>query len=274
MLGRAKADVIDLKPQAVLVLAGTNDLARGVSTNAIEGNLTMIADLAEAHHITPLFASLLPVSDYHKDVNPQFAQTVRRPPAGILELNTWLKSFCEQRHFAYVDYYSALVDTNGFLQADASDDGLHPNAKGYRLMSPVALAAIDRVTSASAVKPAKKRIRTAPAPRAEKPAPVTELSNPAPSPAASQTAQVDKANDTAANQAVKEQERQQALERKQAQAKKADDKKQAEKQAADKKAADKKAAEEKKQADAKKKADDKSTQKKKGVKAWLTKDHT
>lgn len=106
----------------------------------------MIADLAEVHHIEPMFASLLPVSDYHKDVNPQ----------RIPEVNGWLKSFCDQRHFPYVDYYSALVDKSGFMQADLSDDGLHPNAKGYRLMAPIALTAIEGATSADA-KPAKKK---------------------------------------------------------------------------------------------------------------------
>jgi len=156
MLGRMQADVIDLKPRLVLVLAGTNDLARGVPIGAIENNLAMIADLAEAHHIQPMFASVLPVSDYHKDVNPQYARTSQRPPSKILELNAWIKSFCEQRHFPYVDYYSALVDKAGFLQADLADDGLHPNSKGYRLMAPIALAAIDNVTKPE-VKPAKKK---------------------------------------------------------------------------------------------------------------------
>jgi lysophospholipase L1-like esterase len=156
MLGRMQADVIDLKPHLVLVLAGTNDLARGVANRTIENNLSMIADLAEAHHVEPIFASLLPVSDYHKDVNPQYAQTSRRPPARILELNAWLKSFCVERHFPYVDYYSALADKDGFLRADASDDGLHPNALGYRIMAPIALAAIDNVVKVE-VKPAKKK---------------------------------------------------------------------------------------------------------------------
>jgi lysophospholipase L1-like esterase len=55
-----------------------------------------------------------------------------------------------------VDYYSALVDKAGFLQADLADDGLHPNSKGYRLMAPIALAAIDNVTK-SDVKPVKKK---------------------------------------------------------------------------------------------------------------------
>jgi lysophospholipase L1-like esterase len=156
MLGRMKADAIDLKPRFVLVLAGINDLGRGVAVSTIENNLSMIADLAEAHHIEPMFASLLPVSDYHKDVNPQYARTAHLAPSKILEVNGWLKSFCEQRHFPYVDYYSALVDKAGFLQADLADDGLHPNSKGYRLMAPIALAAIDNVTK-SDVKPVKKK---------------------------------------------------------------------------------------------------------------------
>jgi lysophospholipase L1-like esterase len=156
MLGRMKGDVIDLKPRLVLVLAGINDLGRGVAVSAVENNLSMIADLAEAHHIEPMFASLLPVSDYHKDVNPQYARTARLAPAKILELNGWLKSFCEQRHFPYVDYYPALVDKAGFLQAELADDGLHPNARGYRIMAPIALEAIDNVFKADA-KPAKKK---------------------------------------------------------------------------------------------------------------------
>jgi len=159
MLGRMQAHVINLKPRLLLVLGGINDLGRGIAVSAIENNLSMIADLAEAHHIGPIFASVLPVSDYHKDVNPQYARTARLAPAKILELNGWLKNFCEQRHFLYVDYYSALVDKAGFLQADLADDGLHPNSKGYRLMAPIALAAIDNVAKPAQpeVKPAKKK---------------------------------------------------------------------------------------------------------------------
>jgi len=156
MLGRMKADAINLQPRLLLLLAGINDIGRGVPVSTIENNLSMIADLAEAHHIEPMFASLLPVSDYHKDVNPQYARTARLAPAKILEVNAWLKNFCVERHFPYVDYYSALVDKAGFLQADLADDGLHPNSKGYRLMAPIALAAIDNVFKAD-TKPAKKK---------------------------------------------------------------------------------------------------------------------
>jgi acyl-CoA thioesterase-1 len=144
MLGRMMADVIDLKPQAVIVLAGTNDIARGIPVSTIQNNLTMIADLADFHQIRPLFASILPVSDYHKNVNPGFERTRARSPSNILALNRWLQQLCAQRGYMYVDYFSLMVDAAGRLQADLADDGLHPNGKGYRIMAPVALHAIDR----------------------------------------------------------------------------------------------------------------------------------
>jgi lysophospholipase L1-like esterase len=144
MLGRMLADVVALRPAAVLVLAGTNDIARDVALSTIENNLAMIADVASSHGIQTLFASVLPVSDYHKNANPRFAMTLRRPPSTILALNTWLRKFCGQRGYEYVDYFSSMVDSAGYLQADLADDGLHPNSKGYRVMAPIALNAIDR----------------------------------------------------------------------------------------------------------------------------------
>jgi lysophospholipase L1-like esterase len=158
MLGRMKADVIDLKPRSMLVLAGTNDLARGVTIPVIENNLAMIASLAEYHKIKPLFASILPISDYHKDANPRFEMSKSRPPAAILELNQWLRQFCAQRGYSYVDYFSAMVDKAGFLKADLADDGLHPNSAGYRVMAPIAQAAIDAAVAAKPAPPARKRL--------------------------------------------------------------------------------------------------------------------
>ncbi len=149
MLGRMQEDVINLKPKAMLVLAGTNDIARGVALRTIEDNLTMIANLAQFSGIQPLFASVLPISDYHRDVNPAYAQSKVRSPQTIRELNDWLQSMCERRHFVYVDYYTAMVDPAGWMPSDMADDGLHPNAKGYRVMAPIALAAIDKNTKAA-----------------------------------------------------------------------------------------------------------------------------
>jgi lysophospholipase L1-like esterase len=150
MLGRMQHDVIALKPKAMIVLAGTNDIARGVPLSTIESNLTSIADLADYHKIKLLFSSVLPVSDYHKAVNPRFEMTKVRPPSQIAELNRWLHDLCIKRRYTYVDYFSATADSSGALGADLADDGLHPNAKGYRLMAPVALKAIDGALKAVA----------------------------------------------------------------------------------------------------------------------------
>jgi acyl-CoA thioesterase-1 len=148
MLARFLQDVAALHPKAVLILAGTNDIARGIPANGIEDNLTMMGDLAKAHGIKPLFAAILPVSDYHKGEDARYEMTKIRPPATIQQVNQWLKDYCRREGFAFVDYYSAMVDSNGQLPADEADDGLHPNAKGYRIMSPVALQAIDHTLSA------------------------------------------------------------------------------------------------------------------------------
>jgi lysophospholipase L1-like esterase len=159
MLGRMESDVINLKPAMVLILAGTNDIARGVRVSTIEDNLTAIADLADFHNIKVILASVLPVSDYHKDVNPNYEMTRTRPLATIRALNDWMKSLCARRDFTYLDYYSQMVDSDGYLRTDIADDGLHPNGLGYRIMAPLALAAIDKMaTVAPASKPKKHRL--------------------------------------------------------------------------------------------------------------------
>ncbi|MBI4877667.1 MAG: SGNH/GDSL hydrolase family protein [Acidobacteria bacterium] len=158
MLGRMRADVIALKPAAMVVLAGTNDIARGVPVSTIRNNLAMIADLAVASQIKPIFASVLPVSDYHKDRNPQYERTPGRPPATILALNAWLADFCRQRGFAYLDYFSKSVDSAGLLQAGLADDGLHPNSAGYRLMAPLVLEAIEKTIVPPPPAPKRRRL--------------------------------------------------------------------------------------------------------------------
>ncbi len=160
LLQRMKDDVIDLHPEAVLILVGTNDLSREVPAAAIESNYQMLADLAAAYKIKVIFGAVLPVSDYHKDVEPSYERTLQRPPAQIKALNEWLQKFCSQRGYAYVDYFTATVDPGGQFQAEMSDDGLHPNAKGYRVMAPLAAAAIDKTLAPieTSQKPKKRGI--------------------------------------------------------------------------------------------------------------------
>ena len=141
MLVRMYPDVIDLKPAAVIILAGTNDIARNTgpeTLSMIEENFQAIAELAQAHGIKVILCQLTPVSDY-----TEHKQTGGRPPGDILKLNAWLRDYAARAHAGVADYYSALVDSKGMLREGYSDDGLHPNAKGYELLAPVAQAAIE-----------------------------------------------------------------------------------------------------------------------------------
>jgi lysophospholipase L1-like esterase len=145
MLIRFRPDVIAHKPRVVVILAGTNDLAgnTGPTTlEAIEDNLQSMADLAAANGIHVVLASVLPVSDYEMRDGKAIVQTVRRPPEKILALNKWIQEFTKSRGYVYLDYFSAMVDGKGFLKDELSDDGLHPNAQGYKVMAPLAEAAI------------------------------------------------------------------------------------------------------------------------------------
>jgi lysophospholipase L1-like esterase len=158
MLARFFSDVKQINPAGVLVLAGTNDIARGVSMDVVQSNLTVIADLADTYKIKPIFASILPVNDYQKNVNPNFERTRYRPLATIVTLNNWLKSFCEKRGYTFLNYYLAMADPQGFLQRDLADDGLHPNSRGYRIMAPLALDAIERAFTPPQPEKKKKRL--------------------------------------------------------------------------------------------------------------------
>lgn len=145
MLIRFRRDVIELRPKVVVILAGTNDVAgnTGPTTlEAIQDNLTSMVELATAHGIRVVLASILPVSDYEMRDGKPIVQTVRRPPAQILALNQWLKDYAAKHNHVYLDYFSAMVDDKGFLKDELSNDGLHPNAEGYVVMAPLAEAAI------------------------------------------------------------------------------------------------------------------------------------
>ena len=142
MLVRMFPDVIDLKPAAVIILAGTNDIARntGPETPAmIEENFQAMTELAQAHGIKVILCSITPIADYGPN-----KMSEGRPPADILKLNSWIKEFAARTHAVYADYFSVLVDEHGMLKPGISRDGLHPNADGYKLMVPVAEAAITR----------------------------------------------------------------------------------------------------------------------------------
>jgi lysophospholipase L1-like esterase len=144
MLVRVRQDVINLQPLAVVILAGTNDIAGNsgpISLTDIEANLASIAELARLHHIAVVLSSVTPVNDFTPASKDFFAT---RPSAEILELNAWIKKFCAENHLVYLDYFEAMVDKLGLMKRELSDDGLHPNPAGYALMAPLASGAIEK----------------------------------------------------------------------------------------------------------------------------------
>ncbi len=140
MLIRFRQDVVALKPAVVVILAGTNDIAgnTGPSTQAmIADNLMGMAELAKANGIRVVLSSVLPVSDYPWKPGLE-------PGPKIVALNNWMREYAASHGATYLDYHSAMVNEKLGLNADLAADGVHPTEKGYRMMAPLAEAAIAR----------------------------------------------------------------------------------------------------------------------------------
>jgi lysophospholipase L1-like esterase len=138
MLVRFRQDVIALKPEVVVILAGTNDIAGNTgpsSLEMIEDNLASMAELAQANHIRVVLSSVLPVFDYPWKPGLE-------PAPKIVALNAWIKQYAATHNAVYLDYHSAMADERHGMRADLAGDGVHPNEAGYRIMAPLAERAI------------------------------------------------------------------------------------------------------------------------------------
>ena len=146
MLIRLRPDVLSLKPKVIVLLAGTNDIAgnTGPTTNDdIAQNVAAISELAAASGVKMVLASVLPISCYHTKPDDK-PQTIRRPMTRITALNDWIKSYAAEHGHVYLDYFSAMTDPSGLLRSELSADDLHPNQDGYKIMAPLAEAAIGK----------------------------------------------------------------------------------------------------------------------------------
>jgi lysophospholipase L1-like esterase len=168
MLVRMYPDVIELKPAALVILAGTNDISHNTgpeTAEMVQQNLMAMTELAQAHKIKVILCSVTPVSDYPflsqqagrggqgapgapaaggRGPMMRPRQTEQRPPSDILKLNAWMKDYAARVDAIYADYFTAVADDKGWLKENISADGLHPNAEGYKLMVPVVEAAIQK----------------------------------------------------------------------------------------------------------------------------------
>jgi lysophospholipase L1-like esterase len=142
MLLRFHQDVIALRPSAVVILAGINDVQgflQRETPEQIEANWEAMADMADAHRIAVVFGSLLPVNDYTDAARDVVKD---RKPAELRALNAWLRALCGRRGYVFADYHAALVDRRGFLGRAYTIDGIHPLDSAYARMAPIATRAI------------------------------------------------------------------------------------------------------------------------------------
>ena len=143
MLVRFRADVINLNPKAVVIMAGTNDIAGNTGLISIQNtaeNIFSMAEIAIANNITVYICSTLPAIDF-------LWSSGLEPASKIVKLNAILKSYCKENGLKYVDYYAAMVDANGGLKVPeytAANDLVHPNLEGYKVMEEIILASLKR----------------------------------------------------------------------------------------------------------------------------------
>ena len=141
MLLRFRQDVINLKPDIVVILAGTNDIAENTGPISLEdvlGNIISMVQLAEVNKIKVIISSVLPAYDFPWHPGLQ-------PAEKIVKLNSMIKSYCKENNIVYVDYYSSMVDDRKGLDSKYTNDGVHPTLAGYKIMDRLIEKAITKV---------------------------------------------------------------------------------------------------------------------------------
>lgn len=146
MLVRFRKDVIDLKPKAVVILAGTNDIAQNngyISLENILGNIISMCELAKLHKIQVILCSILPAYEFswRKDL---------KPADDVIALNNLIRSYADANKIMYVDYHSAMKDDRNGLPKQYAEDGIHPTIMGYEAMEKLLKPAIDKALKESA----------------------------------------------------------------------------------------------------------------------------
>jgi lysophospholipase L1-like esterase len=138
MLVRFRADVVALRPQTVHILAGTNDVAGNtgpMTAQDFKNNIMSMVELARANGVDVVIASIPPAAAFGWRPEVQ-------PVATIKALNRWLQDYSARQGLSFVDYYAPLVGPDGEFRADLSNDGVHPNRRGYAIMRRLAEASL------------------------------------------------------------------------------------------------------------------------------------
>jgi lysophospholipase L1-like esterase len=145
MLVRFRQDVLNLNPKILVLMAGTNDVAENTGPYIPEntmGNIITMTELAKLHNIRVLLCSVLPASDFnwHPGLNPADK---------IVNLNRMIQDYAAKNNITYVDFYPSLVNGQKGLKQAYSEDGVHPNLSGYKVMDALVEEAITKALKAS-----------------------------------------------------------------------------------------------------------------------------
>lgn len=140
MLLRFRQDVIDLKPETVIILAGINDIAENtgpISAENILGNIISMAELAKTNQIKVVLSSILPANKFpwRPDI---------MPAEKVIILNTLIEKYCIKNNIVYIDYYSKMANSQKGLDTEIANDGVHPTLSGYKIMEPLAIEALKK----------------------------------------------------------------------------------------------------------------------------------
>jgi len=140
MLIRFKPDVVNLKARVVVILAGINDIAgnTGPSTpEMIQDNISSMVEIAQANGIRVVLCSVLPAYDFPWRPGME-------PAEKVVKLNGWIKNYAEAHKSIYLDYFTPMSDEKHGLKKEYTQDGVHPNLAGYKIMEPLAEEAIKK----------------------------------------------------------------------------------------------------------------------------------
>ncbi|WP_316792091.1 SGNH/GDSL hydrolase family protein [Pedobacter frigoris] len=141
LLIRFRQDVIDLKPKAVVILAGSNDIAGStghVTNEVIMNNIRSMSELAKLHGIKVILCAYLPVFEY------PWRKELEQPAEKIKSLNREIEQYAKDNKFTLLDYFTPLVDERGGQRKELTLDGVHPNLEGYKIMAIATEKAIEK----------------------------------------------------------------------------------------------------------------------------------
>jgi lysophospholipase L1-like esterase len=143
MLLRFKTDVLALKPRAVHILGGVNDIAGNTGPTTledIENNIMSMVELAKAYNVRVILATPLPAAKFN------WAPDLK-PVEAIATYIAWIRAYAAEQNLVLADYFTPLATPDGAMKPELTLDGVHPNKAGYVVMEPITQAAIAKALS-------------------------------------------------------------------------------------------------------------------------------